>query len=79
MNKSAAISNMQSSIIQYIRNNLPKDENNARTGTIRGNRVLIGNKSYSYNTAVDMAIFDGDTVYCLIPNSGNTAAVVGQS
>ena len=79
MAKSSAISNMQQAIVRFIKENLPKDKNQAQVGTVRGIKVTIGNKSYSYSTAVDMGIYDGDTVYCLVPDSGNTAAIIGKA
>ncbi|MBO4400548.1 MAG: hypothetical protein J5809_01735 [Selenomonadaceae bacterium] len=44
--KSAAMLGMQQAIINYIKANLPQIPNNARHGVIKGNRVVIGNKSY---------------------------------
>lgn len=73
--KSNAILGMQNAIKDYIKRNLPKDNNKAVSGRVQGRRVLIGNKSYNYTTAVDMAIFDDLEVCCLV--SGNNAAVVG--
>lgn len=68
---------MQSAIINYIKSKIPKDKNFAYSGRVEGNRVIIGNKSYPYVTTVDDYISDGSLVYCILPNSGNVAAVVG--
>lgn len=75
--KSAAMLEMQQAIIDYIKANLPEPLNNARYGVIKGNRVVIGNKSYPYAPTVDLYFGDGDGVYCILPDSGNMAAVVG--
>lgn len=72
-----AISAMQQAILRYIDSKIPKDTNRAFSGTVQGNRVLIGNRSYNYDPAVDSYFGNGDKVYCLLPNSGYTAAVVG--
>ena len=74
---SSSISTMQAAIIRYIRANIPKDPNRAHIGTINGNRVVIGNKSYAYDPAVDIFFQNGDKVYCLLPNGSNVAAIVG--
>lgn len=68
---------MQSAIISYVKSKIPKDKNFAHLGTISGNRVIIGNKSYPYVSTVDDYIGDGSGVYCILPNSGGVAAVVG--
>lgn len=78
MNKSAAISAMQSAVINYIKSKIPKDKNFAHFGYVNGNRVIIGNRSYRYNPVVDIPFSDGDTVACILPESGNVAAVVGK-
>lgn len=74
---SNAILSMQSAIIRYIRANIPKDPNRAHIGVVKGNRVIIQNKSYAYDPAVDIFFQDGDSVYCLLPNGSNIAAIVG--
>lgn len=74
---SSAISVMQAAIIRYIRANIPKDPNRALVGTVKGKRVVIQNKSYVYDPAVDIFFQDGDNVYCLLPNGSNVAAIVG--
>ena len=74
---SNSINRMQQAILEYIKDNIPEDPNKAHLGRVNGKRVIIGNKSYPYVAAVDMYFGDGDNVYCLLPDSGNTAAVVG--
>lgn len=73
----AAIQNMQQAIMNYVKANMPKDENKAKFGRIYGNNVIIENKSYSYVSTVDLYFGDGDNVACIIPDSGNVAAIVG--
>lgn len=76
--KSNAIIEMQNAIKNYIKRNLPKDENKAVTGRVSDGRVIVGNKSYPYVPAVDIYFESGDTVACLLPDSGNFAVVVGK-
>jgi len=78
MGKASSLSAMQRAIINYIDARIPKDTNKAQIGTIRDNSVIIGNKKYRANTVNDMYFDNGDAVVCLIPNSGNFAAVVGK-
>lgn len=77
MSAAASISRMQQAIIRYIQANIPKDQNKARIGTVNGSRVIIGNKSYPYTPAVDMYFGNGSQVFCILPDKGNQAAVVG--
>ncbi|MBQ4495119.1 MAG: hypothetical protein II968_05060 [Selenomonadaceae bacterium] len=70
---------MNRAIINYINSKIPKDRNNAVKGTYQGdNKVLIGNKSYDADLVSDMVYSKGDSVYCLLPDSGYTAAIVGK-
>ena len=75
--KSTAILTMQQAIIAYIEARIPKTPNNARYGIVNGNRVVIGNKSYPYVPTVDLYFGDGSGVYCILPDNGRIAAVVG--
>ena len=68
---------MNQAIIRYIDSKIPKDTNNAHIGTVRGNRVVIGNKSYTYRPTVDMYFGEGSRVACILPDNSSTAAVVG--
>ena len=77
MSKASNLQSMQSAIISYIKSNIPKDKNFAHSGIISGNRVVIGNKSYPYVSTVDDYVGNGSGVFCILPNSGNLAAVVG--
>lgn len=70
---------MNRAIINYINSKIPKDRNNAVRGTYQGNsKVLIGNKTYEADLVSDMVYSKGDSVYCLLPDSGYKAAVVGK-
>ena len=75
--KQNALLSMQQAIIRYIDFQMPKDTNRAFFGTVNGKRVTIGNRSYTFEPVVDTFFGNGDSVACILPNSGNTAAVVG--
>ena len=77
MGISADFSAMNQAVVDYINANIPKDTNKAHIGTVSGNRVVVGNKSYSYTPAVDMYFGDGDRVACILPDNSNSAVVVG--
>ena len=77
MGVSADFSAMNHAIIEYINSRIPKEQNNAHIGTVQGDRVIIGNKSYGYIPTVDMYFGDGDRVACILPENSNSAAVVG--
>lgn len=79
MGKVASFLSMQQAIMTYINSKIPKNPNTAHRGTISGGRVVIENKSYPYDPAVDIYFGEGDGVYCLLPDKGNIAAVVGVS
>ena len=68
---------MNRAIIDYINAKIPKDPNKAHVGTVNGNRVVIGNKSFAYIPTVDMYFGDGDRVACILPEQTNSAAIVG--
>lgn len=77
MAQNSSITSMKQAIISYVKRNLPKDENKSVTGIVRGNRVIVGNRSYNYIPTVDVYFGDGDRVVCVLPDSGNVAAIVG--
>lgn len=68
---------MQQAVIDFIKSSIPKDINKAHLGRVSGDRVIIGNRSYPFIPTVDTYFSDGDSVYCVLPDSGNTAAIVG--
>lgn len=75
--RSNNILEMQNAVKDWVKRNLPKDTNKAVTGVVKGNRVIIKNQSYSFTPVVDIYFADGDSVVCLLPDSGNVAVVVG--
>lgn len=77
MGVSADFSQMNHAIIEYINANIPKESNMAHIGTVKGSRVVIGNKSYSYVPTVDMYFGDDDKVAVILPENSSSAAVVG--
>ncbi len=77
MGKSANFKDMQMAVVDWVKANMPKDQNKAHIGRIRGNSVIIGNRTYPYIPTVDTYFEDGYSVACILPDSGNIAAVVG--
>lgn len=73
----ANFSAMNKAILDYINSKIPKDTNKAQIGTVAGNRVVIGNKSYDYIPTVDMYFGEGSRVACILPENSSSAAVVG--
>ena len=73
----ANFSAMNRAILDYIDSKIPKDVNKAQIGTVSGDRVVIGNKSFGFTPTVDLYFGDGDRVACLLPDNANSAAVVG--
>ena len=78
MNKAMAISEMQQSIRKFIQSKIPKQQNQAETGIVMGDNVIVGNRKYFSDFVNDMWLNDGDSVYCLKPTSGTTAAIIGK-
>ena len=68
---------LNQAIISYINSKIPKDPNKAYVGTVAGDQVFIGNKSYAFIPTVDLYFGDGDRVACILPDNLNSAAVVG--
>lgn len=68
----AAVSNLVAAAI-YKRTENQK----AKRGVIRGGSVVIGSKVLPYVPAVDMYFQDGDSVWCILSDSGRMAVVVG--
>lgn len=71
------ITEMQAAIMNYIRQNLPRDKNKAVTGIVRGNKVIIRNQAYSFIPAVDVYFAEGSYVVCLLPDDKTVAVIVG--
>ena len=77
MGKNANLKDMQAAVVDWVKANMPKDKNNAYIGRVQGKRVIIGNKTYAYAPTVDIYFADGDSVACIMPDSGNIVAIVG--
>lgn len=71
-NMKKAVSNMVTQAI-YVRTQNQK----VKRGLVQGGSVVIGNRVLPYTAAVDMYFSDGDAVWCLIPDGGRMAVVVG--
>lgn len=69
---------MQNTIKTWAKANMPKDKNKSVTGVVQGGRVIVGNQSYPYIPVSDIYFGNGDRVVCLLPDSGQTAVVVGK-
>ncbi len=74
---SVSYSEMNNAIIAYINSKIPKDQNKAHIGTVRGNSFIIGNNTYPYYPTVDLYFGDGDKVACLLTENTSEVAVVG--
>lgn len=74
---SANFSEMNRAIVDYINSKIPKDTNTAQIGTVKGNRVIVGNKSFPFTPTVDLYFGDNSRVACILPDKANYAAVVG--
>lgn len=69
---------MQQAIIRYLNSKQPKEKSvGAVQGIYKNGKILIGNKSYYADIAVDMPVKDGDSVWCLIADNKTTAVIVG--
>lgn len=77
MGISANFSAMNQAIMDYIRANIPQDPNKAHIGTVSGNRVIIGEKSYDFIPTVDLYFGDNSRVACILPEHSSSAVVVG--
>lgn len=79
---SGAFGRMQRAVISYINSQNTSNSNDTKINTaVQGKfsngKVLIGNKNYPADLAVDMPIKDGDYVWCVIDDSGTVAVIVG--
>lgn len=75
--RSANIKDMQEAVMSWVKANMPRDTNRAHFGRVCGNKILIGNQTYNYIPTVDLYFENGDSVACIMPDSGNVVAVVG--
>ena len=74
-----AMASMKRIVKRYVDETLEKQKarESAKQGTIRGDRLIYGNRSYYYIPVVDEYFEDGSTVWFLLDSSGTTAIVVG--
>ncbi len=78
MSKYQAISEMQSIIMKYVDSKIPKNINKAQTGIVVGKKVhLTSGKTFRFEPVIDAYFASGSKVACLVPDSGNFAAIVG--
>lgn len=71
-------SGLHRAVNNFVSAAIPKDTNKVVMGKLVGNYVRVGNKSYYADFVSDIHVNDGDLVYCLLPDSGQSAAVVGK-
>ena len=76
----ALVNAMQKAIIAWCKENMP--ENRAHIGVVNGGNVTVTRKNkapknYPYISTVDLFFDSGYQVACIVPESGNVAAVVG--
>lgn len=50
----------------------------AQYGRISGSTIILGNRAYPYDVAVDIPIDNGDWVYAVINQSGTKAVIIGR-
>lgn len=75
----ADLRGMKSAVTNLVATAINKRTENqkAKRGVIRGGSVAIGNKVVPYVPAVDIYFQDGDSVWCILSDSGRMAVVVG--
>lgn len=75
----ADLRSMQNAIANMVATAIYKRTENqkAKRGVIRGGSVVIGSNVLPYVPAVDMYFQDGDSVWCILSDSGRMAVVVG--
>lgn len=76
--RSNNILEMQNAIKTWVKNNMPRDKNKSVTGVVQGGRVIVENQSYPYVPVADIYFSAGDRVVCLLPDTGQTAVIVGR-
>ena len=79
---SGALGRMQRAVVNYLNSRTTSNSSNAKLNTaVQGKfsngKVLIGNRNYPADLAVDMPVKDGDYVWCVIDDSGTVAVIVG--
>ena len=79
---SGAFGRMQRAVISYLKSRNTGSNNNTKLNTaVQGKfsngKVLIGNRNYPADLAVDMPVKEGDYVWCVIDDSDSIAVIVG--
>lgn len=68
---------LRSAIKNYMDSFASAKRNTAVRGVVSRGRVIIKGRPYCYDAAVDVQYSDGDSVWCVISDDGNTAVIVG--
>jgi hypothetical protein len=73
------LSGMKNAVSMMVSTAIIKRTENqkAKRGVVSGGCVTIGNKVLPYYAAVDVYFKDGDSVWCILADSGRTAVVIG--
>ena len=79
---SGALGRMQRAVVNYLNSRSLNNSNNTKLnaavqGKFSNGKVLIGNRNYPADLAVDMPVKDGDYVWCVIDDSDTVAVIVG--
>lgn len=77
---SGALGRMQRAVVKYVTSRGTGSNNKLNTavqGKFSNGKVLIGNRNYPADLAVDMPVKDGDYVWCVIDDSDTIAVIVG--
>ena len=78
---SGALGRMQRAVVKYVNSRGTGSSNNKLNTAVQGKfsngKVLIGNRNYPADLAVDMPVKDGDYVWCVIDDSDTIAVIVG--
>ena len=75
----SAARSLADAITEYYRDQLKKRDHTALSGSIngKGTQVRYGGRSYNAILAIDLAPFDGQTVFFQFDVSRTTAIVIG--
>ena len=78
---SGALGRMQRAVVKYVNSRGTGSSNNKLNTAVQGKfsngKVMIGNRTYPADLAVDMPVKDGDYVWCVIDDSDTIAVIVG--
>lgn len=68
---------LREAIKSYMDSAINNKKNTAVRGVVSQGRVIIGGRHYAYDTAVDIQFGEGEAVWCVISDDGQTAVIVG--